>query len=239
MLRVAQNRWPLVEITIFDVLVQGDSAKYSIVDAINYADTKEFDVLVVARGGGSKEDLWAFNERIVAESIFEAKTPVVSAVGHEIDTLISDYVADLRAPTPSAAMEMLLPDKNEMLMMLDSISSQYNHVFSQQLHHHKKVLIQLEAGYKRNSIEQKIKNNFDVINEFKQQLRTQVLHKIEMKKRELLPLHDTFSRHLKSVVQNKSYYLQQLQNSYELNKPSNKNKKGFVQISKESELIKL
>ncbi|WP_300899841.1 exodeoxyribonuclease VII large subunit, partial [uncultured Helicobacter sp.] len=126
MLKVAQKRWENIHITLFNTIVQGVEAKDSIVRNIALADsffgTKEgFDVLIIGRGGGSMEDMWAFNEECVAEAIFAARTPIVSAVGHEIDTFISDFVADIRAPTPSAAMEILLPDKNEYLRLLDEM----------------------------------------------------------------------------------------------------------------------
>ena len=105
MLKVARKRWPLTELIVVDTPVQGEGAAESIARAIAYADTLGADIIVTGRGGGSVEDLWAFNEEAVAEAIFRAHTPVVSAVGHEVDTLISDFVADLRAPTPSAAMD--------------------------------------------------------------------------------------------------------------------------------------
>lgn len=126
MLRVAQSRWNLIKIVNFDTLVQGEDAKHSIAANIRLADgffgtDEAFDAIVVGRGGGSVEDLWAFNEEMVAEAIFESRTPVVSAVGHEVDYVISDFVADLRAPTPSAAMEMILPDQRTWLLNLDNL----------------------------------------------------------------------------------------------------------------------
>ena len=120
MLRVAQKRWNLVEFVVLNTLVQGEGATESIARNIAVADTLGFDCIVLARGGGSLEDLWAFNEPLVIEAIFKAETPIVSAIGHEPDVVLSDFVADLRAPTPSAAMEQLLPDQNEWLMLLDS-----------------------------------------------------------------------------------------------------------------------
>lgn len=131
MLRVSNSRYRALEIDIYDVLVQGDSAASSIANAIIVSDTKEYDFIVIGRGGGSIEDLWAFNEEIVADAIFRASTPIVSAVGHEIDWVISDFVSDLRAPTPSAAMEMTLPDSNELYQTLDSIASQQTQLISQ------------------------------------------------------------------------------------------------------------
>jgi exodeoxyribonuclease VII large subunit len=121
MKKVAENRWKLSCFTLFNTLVQGEGAKEQIVTNISVADSLGFDVIVLARGGGSIEDLWAFNEEIVADAIYKAKTPIVSAIGHEIDYMISDFVADMRAPTPSAAMEMILPDGRELEMFLDEM----------------------------------------------------------------------------------------------------------------------
>lgn len=121
MQKVAQKRWRLVHLVLVPTLVQGEGAAENIAANLAFADTLGCDIVVLARGGGSVEDLWAFNERIVAEAIFAMATPVVSAIGHEVDCPLSDFVADLRAPTPSAAMELLLPDEQEWLLRLDSL----------------------------------------------------------------------------------------------------------------------
>lgn len=156
MLRVATKRWPLVKITLLDSLVQGEYAKESIAQNIALADSLGVDVIVVGRGGGSIEDLWAFNEELVADAIFTCKTPIVSAVGHEIDYVISDFVADLRAPTPSAAMEMLLPDKTEMLMRLDELREFLDKTFVRMIGHKNEVLLSLKERYKLHSFEAKM-----------------------------------------------------------------------------------
>jgi len=119
LITVARRRWPAVELVVVPVKVQGDGAAEEIAEAIALADTLDFDVLIVGRGGGSLEDLWAFNEEVVARAIFAAETPVVSAVGHEVDFTISDFVADLRAPTPSAAAESVVPDRVALEGWLD------------------------------------------------------------------------------------------------------------------------
>ena len=126
---VANKRWNLIELSIFDTLVQGENAKFQIVESIALADNGKFDIIVLARGGGSLEDLWAFNEEIVARAIFKAKTPIVSAIGHEIDFLLSDLVADIRAPTPSAAMELILPDKSEWLLKLVELQNELDSAY--------------------------------------------------------------------------------------------------------------
>ncbi|MEE1109463.1 MAG: exodeoxyribonuclease VII large subunit [Lachnospiraceae bacterium] len=107
---IAGRRNPYVELILYPALVQGEGAKESIVRGIEILDRASVDVIIVGRGGGSIEDLWAFNEEVVAQAIFDCETPVISAVGHETDITIADYVADLRAPTPSAAAELAVFD---------------------------------------------------------------------------------------------------------------------------------
>lgn len=109
-MNIAARRNPYVQLVLYPALVQGENAKYSIVKGLRTLDQMGLDVIIVGRGGGSIEDLWAFNEEIVARAIFECRTPVISAVGHETDVTIADYVADLRAPTPSAAAELAVFD---------------------------------------------------------------------------------------------------------------------------------
>lgn len=109
-MNIAARRNPYVQLVLYPALVQGEQAKYSIVQGIKTLDQMGLDVMIVGRGGGSIEDLWAFNEEMVARAIFECSTPVISAVGHETDVTIADYVADMRAPTPSAAAELAVFD---------------------------------------------------------------------------------------------------------------------------------
>lgn len=115
---ISYRRNPYVRLILYPALVQGEGAKESIVRGIEALDRLGLDVLIVGRGGGSIEDLWAFNEECVARAIFNCQTPVISAVGHETDVTIADYVADLRAPTPSAAAELAVCDIRELLETL-------------------------------------------------------------------------------------------------------------------------
>jgi len=119
---VAAGRNPYVDLYLYNALVQGDGAKESIVKGIETLDNMDLDVIIVGRGGGSIEDLWAFNEECVARAIFSCKTPVISAVGHEIDYTISDFVADARAETPTAAAVLAVFDYNAFLQDLDRYS---------------------------------------------------------------------------------------------------------------------
>lgn len=131
---VLKRRNPAIEVIIYPALVQGEHAKFDIVNAIDNAnDREECDVLIVGRGGGSLEDLWPFNEEDVVEAIFHSKIPTISAVGHEIDTTLTDYVADLRAPTPSAAAELVSQDMSESLNQLTIMTQRAQQSFQQKL----------------------------------------------------------------------------------------------------------
>lgn len=123
---IATRRNPYVQLILYPALVQGEGAAVSIAQGIRALDSMNVDVLIVGRGGGSMEDLWAFNEEIVARAIFECNTPVISAVGHETDVTIADFVADLRAPTPSAAAELAVYDVRELFNYLKQRSDELN-----------------------------------------------------------------------------------------------------------------
>lgn len=125
-INISRRRNPYVQLILYPALVQGQDAKFSIVNGIRTLDSMGLDVLIVGRGGGSMEDLWAFNEEIVARAIFECETPVISAVGHETDVTIADYVADLRAPTPSAAAELAVFDYRQFENRLEVLREALN-----------------------------------------------------------------------------------------------------------------
>ncbi|MGN0334612.1 MAG: exodeoxyribonuclease VII large subunit [Lachnospiraceae bacterium] len=125
-MNISKRRNPYVRLILYPALVQGEQAAESIVRGIQMLDAMEPDVIIVGRGGGSIEDLWAFNEESVARAIFNCKTPVISAVGHETDTTIADYVADLRAPTPSAAAELAVFDLRSFMEKQKTIRFRMN-----------------------------------------------------------------------------------------------------------------
>lgn len=239
MKRVASERWPLVKIFLYDAVVQGESAKNSIARAIKQADKNGHDVLVIGRGGGSMEDLWAFNEELVANSVYHCKTPIVSAVGHEIDWVISDFVADLRAPTPSAAMEMILPDKNEILMTMDSLMQQLTRTQGQRLQRYLQDITHLKQAYKQNSIENRLKMKMDELQQIRGQMNQRMAYVLESASREIRPLKQMLPQQMKTVLQAKHLELKQLENAFTSQDPSLKNKKGFAQISKKGKLIDL
>ncbi len=217
MLRVASQRWPLVELVVVDVVVQGDTAARAIASAICHTDTKGFDIIVIGRGGGSIEDLWAFNEEEVADALFHARTPTVSAVGHEIDWVISDYVADLRAPTPSAAMQMILPDADEMRQTLDTLSLQMYQAMQQKCAMSRQQIQTLQHAFSNLSIE----------------------HRLQQQSQEIVALQERFYQYIGVVLQRHQSTLKHLQELYKANHPKRRSKKGFAQLSKNGNVVAL
>ena len=139
-INIAKRRNPYVQLLLYPALVQGDGAAESIVRGIRMLEKQKVDVLIVGRGGGSIEDLWAFNEEPVARAIFECTVPVISAVGHETDTTIADYAADLRAPTPSAAAELAVYDLRVVMEHISSCRSDLRRAISLKTERNRKML---------------------------------------------------------------------------------------------------
>lgn len=147
MLRILRKRFPLVHVRLLPVRVQGAEAPSEIASAIYYANAWNLaDLLIVGRGGGSIEDLWAFNDELVAKAIYDSEIPVISAVGHEPDVTISDYVADLRAATPSNAAELAVPDCDALMQSLDSAYSRMLTVINRQVANARRHLSLLAAN---------------------------------------------------------------------------------------------
>lgn len=142
-LRTLHNRFPLVKIKLFPTLVQGESAYQNIIHCLKQADSLGLDVLILARGGGSLEDLWNFNNEELVRTIYHCQTPIISGVGHEVDTTLTDYVADLRAATPTAAATAAVPDLNELLMQNDATMDYLQTLMMHQLENTKTKLAHL------------------------------------------------------------------------------------------------
>ncbi len=141
------RRYPLCEVILFPSLVQGKEAKDDIVKNIKQADTYGLDTIIVGRGGGSIEDLWAFNEEIVARAIYECNTPIISAVGHEIDFTIADFVADKRAETPTGAAEIAVPSKADLLKLINQLEIRSSKNMNNILETNKKILDKIKSSY--------------------------------------------------------------------------------------------
>ncbi|MCW8811322.1 MAG: exodeoxyribonuclease VII large subunit [Ignavibacteriaceae bacterium] len=145
---VAKRRYPLVELVIAPARVQGSGAAESIVNSIKLLNKSgDIDVIIVGRGGGSIEDLWAFNEEVVARAIFKSRVPVISGVGHEVDFTIADYVADLRAPTPSVAMELATPDAMEIENYIKEFLLKSSRIIDEQIEEKNGDILSLLKSY--------------------------------------------------------------------------------------------
>lgn len=173
-----KRRYPQCEIFIFSTLVQGELAAAQIVRKINFAQNFNIDTLIVGRGGGSIEDLWPFNEEIVARAIYDCKIPVISAVGHEIDFTISDFVADKRAPTPTAAAEFAVPDIKEVEYKLNQLNERANNSIKNKISENK---IKLDNISKKS-----IFKNPEAIYEIKEMNLDNLINKLEFTSKNII-----------------------------------------------------
>lgn len=147
MIRILGARWPMAKVVLLPVRVQGAEAPAELVGALRYANRWQVaDVIIIGRGGGSIEDLWAFNDERLARAIFASEIPVISAVGHEPDVTIADYVADLRAATPSNGAELAVPDQSEMYAQLNQLKLRLARVMQEKLRHQRRELTRLESS---------------------------------------------------------------------------------------------
>ena len=232
-LKVAKKRWQLSEFIVVDTLVQGDMAAAQIAKAIKYADSIGADVIVVTRGGGSTEDLWAFNEEVVADAIFNAKTAVVSAVGHEVDFLISDYVADLRCPTPSAAIETILPDKNELLYTLADLEDRLNSQIKQKLLQKEQELNHTKQRLLTLSPKERLEFYLREFTTVKKSLDDIIKQKLHLLESAINPIKLNFENSINLILRKKEANLKLLQEQIELNNPKNRIKDGFAEVTKD------
>lgn len=184
-IQIASRRNPYVQLILYPALVQGEGAADSIVRGIRMLEKQNVDVMIVGRGGGSIEDLWAFNEEKVARAIFECRVPVISAVGHETDTLISDYVADLRAPTPSAAAELAVYDHRQVSEQMEAFLSRMRRQMRLKTMLERRRLEQLELRLKHTHPQQKLNENRQILQELENRLRDRMQMILEENKHRL------------------------------------------------------
>lgn len=205
-----QRRYPLAEIIIYPTIVQGNQAPNSIVQNIKLANEQNLcDVLIVGRGGGSIEDLWAFNEEIVARAIFESKIPIISAVGHETDTTIADYVSDLRAPTPTAAAELAVPNQQELYQTILKNRSYLHQIVSAKITYEKSKLKKLQNAYPFVTPEKIYRPFLERVIQMETQLEHNVQMYVMKKRNEFQKLHSIIQYHSpKNEIQ---YYRKQLE----------------------------
>lgn len=239
MLKIIQKRWPLLEVIILDTLVQGENASSQIVNSLKYADSLNADVIVCGRGGGSAEDLWSFNEENVADMIFKMNTPVVSAVGHEVDIMISDFVADLRAPTPSAAIEMILADKNEMIYYINELEEKYTLLINQKMLNLTNALKYKEEILRRSSPSRKLfemKKKFKCI---KVDFKRIMMYKIEQLTQKIPKENSQYKQAFSFLLEQKMQYLNYLEKTITINNPRNQCRTGWSKVSIHGKTIAL
>jgi exodeoxyribonuclease VII large subunit len=181
-LTISLRRFPNLSILVVPSLVQGAFAAQEIAKKIDFLNRffKYLDFIIIGRGGGSLEELWAFNEEILARSIHCSKIPIVSAVGHETDFTISDFVADLRSPTPSAAAEMTIPDKNSLINNLSLLRSKITRAFKRSFELNGEKFISISRSLRYQRPENKINQYYQYIDEFSARLSSRIKHRIEL-----------------------------------------------------------
>jgi exodeoxyribonuclease VII large subunit len=240
MVKVATNRWSNLKITLFDTIVQGENAKYSIVDSINLAqEYDDIDVLVVGRGGGSFEDLFCFSEEIVAQAVYECDIPVVSAVGHESDFAIIDFISDVRASTPSNAIEIILPDCNEYLQYLDDLIDRLHYVQKNRLLNFENSLNSISHSIKQNSIDVRLERVQFELNTLKKEYFNLFKNILIVKYNSCKELRQILKLKAESVLRSKFDLIANLNSMYKYNIPKKDKSDLSVQVVKKSKVIKL
>jgi len=210
-----KRRYPICETILFPTLVQGDGAKENIVKQIKKANEYDLDVIICGRGGGSIEDLWAFNEEIVAYAIYESNIPIISAVGHEPDFTIADYVADLRAPTPTGAAEMAVPTVMEINNMLNQYVLRLN-----------------------KNIKNTVNNNFIRLRNLKNSyVLKNPLGLYEIKEQKLDNYIDALNNVINRTIRDKNHKYEMLVNTLKLVNPLGILEKGYSIVKHEDKLI--
>lgn len=189
MLNVIRRRWPLMQIVLAPTPVQGDDAPPKIIAALKKLYRRsDLDAIIVARGGGSIEDLWAFNDENVARTIVQAPVPVISGVGHEVDFTIADFVADVRAPTPSAAAELITPDQTETRSMLQGYSDTLTSIISSRLQNDRMVLNSHARALQHLSPRVKLSNARQRIDDLLASLQESMTHDLELQREKISSL---------------------------------------------------
>jgi exodeoxyribonuclease VII large subunit len=239
MLKIAQKRWPLLDVTIVDTLVQGEQAPMQIAGAIKKADTLGVDAIVVGRGGGSIEDLWAFNTEEVADAIFNAVTPVVSAVGHEVDVMISDYVADLRAPTPSAAMEMILPSKEDVAISLDERFDAIRRVVNDKISNYERSLVHTKEMLTHLSPHKQIDEILSKIEDIKKEFVFTAGKIFSYKQREIDEKTEALNDRIARLIAQKNVVFKNALDSYLAGEPRKRYADGWAKVRVDGEISRL
>lgn len=183
-----KRRYPIAEIVLFPSLVQGENAASDIAKKIEQANNYDLDILIVGRGGGSIEDLWPFNEEIVARAIYKSNIPIISAVGHEVDFTISDFVADLRAPTPTAAAEFAVPNLPNLINQVEQLNIRLREVIYKKVNYNKLYLDAIKNSYILKNPLIMIANKKQYIDYMNEKITNNINNKLEKQKIKLANL---------------------------------------------------
>lgn len=240
MISTIKRRFPLTQMLVYPTQVQGDTAKASIARNIERADAHpDVDVIIVGRGGGSIEDLWAFNERIVADAIYHAHTPIISAVGHETDFTIADFVADLRAPTPTGAAEMAVPDQREIKAALKDKKATLKRLLTDRLQRKEETLSYL-LNHPVFRFPERLVDPYD-------KALTHWVHRLSKmtpldQVKQLSTAFNTQTLQLNNALDSRltalTFRLDKLTQSITLNSPQTRLEQGYTLIQKNGKLIK-
>lgn len=239
-LSTIKRRYPICETILFPCLVQGDLAKDDIVRQINKANEyDDIDLLIVGRGGGSYEDLWAFNEKIVADAIYNSHIPIISAVGHEIDFTIADFVADLRAPTPTGAAEMAVPSMIDLLNLIDQYKLRSTNIINNKIDNYNNILNRLKTSYVLTNPlnvyeikEQKLSDYIDRLNNY-------IINKIKLNNTKYLNLRKSYIlNNPENLFKEKFNNYNLIINKLELLNPLNILSKGYSVVKQDNKIIK-
>ena len=254
------NRYPLVEQIQISTLVQGTQARQDIIEKIQYADSLDVDTIIVGRGGGSIEDLWNFNEEDVVKAIFNCQTPIISAVGHETDFTLSDFVADVRAATPTQAAVIATPDQYELLQQIKQYEYTLSRYIKQYIEHQKKQLNHISSYYKFKQpsllYDQQIQKRDELERQLNHLLNTKVEkskhhlkllqqsfnfknlnQQITQEKQSIYQLHSRLSKIMSNNITNlKTVLKNKLENLNNLS-PTNTMLRGYAIVNKDDEVI--
>ncbi len=260
-LSTIKRRYPICETILFPALVQGQGAKESIVEQLTRAQDFDLDVIICGRGGGSIEDLWAFNEEIVAHAIYNSKIPVISAVGHEVDFTIADFVADLRAPTPTGAAEMAVPNLVDLKTLINQYTIRLNENVKGIINLYTKKLDALKGSYVlKNPLalyeakEQKLDSYIDRANGIIRTLLDTYINRLnnikgsyvlknplatyEVKKEKLVNLSSLLNKEMNVILDNNKHKYEIMINKLNLLSPLNILSKGYSVVTKNDKVVK-
>ncbi len=231
------RRFPIAKVTLFPVLVQGDQAKFAITHAIKEANKQSFDAIILGRGGGSIEDLWAFNEVEVAYAIYESSIPIITGIGHEVDVTIADYVADMRAATPTAAAEQLVPDLKDLLQYIDGLSHRLHQNMKGRLMIKQQQLLVLKANRFFQNPEATLVMQYQRLNQLNHSLSSIMKHRHQQMNQQLLFITKEFNHLFNMMIDQKKANWLQLTAKLDVLSPLKTLTRGYVVVKDQSKVI--